>query len=76
MFSSRVILLKDLPPFCDLPESPLKKHVEQRPLSVPSIIHCTRIQVQLIDDVLEVPKRDILRLIVGMMLRYDGRVKL
>ena len=76
MFSSRIILLKDLPPFCDLPKSPLKQHVEHRPLSVPSTIHSTRIQVQLIDDMLEVPKRNILRLIVGVMLRYDGRVKL
>ena len=70
------MLLKGLPPFCNLSESPLKQHVEHCPLGVTGTIHSTRIQVQLIDDVLEVPKRNILRLIVGVMLRDDGRVKL
>lgn len=72
----RIILLKDLPPFCNPPDSPLKKHVEHRPLSLPSTIHSTRIQVQLIHDVLEVPKRNMLWLIVGVVLRDDGRIKL
>ena len=74
--SSSMILLKDLPPFCNLLKRPLKEHVEHRPLSVYSTLHSTRFQVHLIHDMLEVTERNILRLGVDVVLRDDGRVKL
>ena len=58
--SLRIILPHNLPPFCNLLQRPLKKLMEHHPLSVSSTIHSTRVQVELIHDMLEVTKRNIL----------------